>query len=116
MNEVASKDLQETAQKLTRIGLGCERVGPTCFTILRGNKVITLSILEGDWYFETMGALGYKAPKDTNVVDFCNECLSSSEFKMCRIPQNLVDKYSLKQLSDDEFAAAQIGVEIDEED
>ncbi len=116
MDTINQLKFREIAVQLEQKGMRCERIGPLCFSILGNDKAITLSVWEGTWFLETMGALGYKAPENSNVADLCYECLCSQEFKMSRIPQELIHKYSLEQLSDAEFSKADAALELDEEE
>jgi len=68
----------------------------------RGNS-FWLSYQGGIWFLSTWSPACYRIPRGTDVVALCSACMESGTSAIYRVPEEIVTKFFLERISDDEF-------------
>lgn len=67
----------------------------------RGNS-FWLSLKEGAWYLSTWLPAGYKVPASQDILELCLACMSVGTSAMWRVPAQIVSRFKLQELGDEE--------------
>jgi len=102
-------------EKLIGKGLQPKQTGTDSVFINGNDKMLAISSFEGSWYIWTMVPNAYKVPATEKIEDICHECLFSPSFVSFGIPNELVRKYSLLELSESEYQRVDDANELFEE-
>ncbi len=96
---------------LGAIGLTGQQVGPHQLVVSaqegavwpdRGNS-FWLSLQNGACYLGTWSPACYRIPSGQDVIALCSACMEVSESAMYRVPDDIVARFGLERISDDEF-------------
>jgi hypothetical protein len=68
----------------------------------RGNS-FWLSLQNGTWYLSTWLPACYRIPAGEDVVALCAACMKSGAAAMYRVPDEIIGRFGLELISDDEF-------------
>lgn len=69
----------------------------------RGNS-FWVSLQRGVWYLSTWLPACYRIPAGQEVAAVCSACMAVGGSAMYRVPDEIVVRFGLAELSDDEFA------------
>jgi len=58
---------------------------------------------DGVWYICTWTPYAYRLPPEGSIASLCLECMSHGTTAMYRVPEELIDKYQLAELSEAEM-------------
>ena len=61
-----------------------------------------MTIRDGTWFLVTWAPNCYRCTSDVDILGLCRDCLASSRDAMAAVNLNIIDKYTLALLSDDE--------------
>jgi hypothetical protein len=67
----------------------------------RGNS-FWLSHTRDTWYLGTWSSVCYKVSTDQDVAALCVRCMSLGTSAMYRVPQEIVERFKLQELGEDE--------------
>src|SRR5687767_4707263 len=96
---------------LAAIGLTGQQSGPHQLIVSaqrgpvwpdRGNS-FWLSFQSGTWYLITWSPVCYCIPADRDVGELCSVCMKVGKSAMDRVPDEIVARFGLERISDDEF-------------
>jgi hypothetical protein len=108
-----SDPYKELATALIPDGLQCQfqsagqmvisrQVGPIWPN--RGNSFWVTNV-RNQWYLFTWGPVGYAVPATGDMAELCRTCMRCGSSAMAKAPPEIVDKFALVELSEDDLEA-----------
>jgi hypothetical protein len=104
-------DPYEALEKaLAKVGLVGERHRPWQLVVSRqagsvwpdrGNS-FWLTHSRGTWYLGTWSSVCYRISRDQDIAALCAMCMSVGTSAMYRVPQEIVERFGLRELGEDE--------------
>jgi hypothetical protein len=67
----------------------------------RGNSFWVTQV-DGAWYLFTWSSVGYAVPVESDLAAVCRECMERSSTAMSTAPPDIMQRYDLRRLTDDE--------------
>jgi len=98
-------------EALTAVGLIGQRSNPSQLIVStqagpvwpnRGNS-FWLSCQDGIWFLSTWSPNCYRVPPQQDVVALCLACMESGTSAMYQVPEEVVTRFGLERISNDEF-------------
>ena len=68
----------------------------------RGNS-FWVSHRDGVWYLSTWAPVGYRVPRDQDVIAVCAACMDLGGSAMDRVPTEIASRFGLEELESDEY-------------
>jgi hypothetical protein len=68
----------------------------------RGNS-FWVSLQSGTWYLSTWSPNCYRIPASEDIIAVCSACMEHGTSAMYRVPDEIVARFGLRQISDAEF-------------
>jgi hypothetical protein len=103
------KPLHKLGQELQTRGIGSYFQNPETLVVSSQNPALPSSICfwvandSGTWFIGTYLPAIYEVPLDANIADVCDAVLNSSETAIYTINPELVKRFHLTRISDDQL-------------
>ena len=68
-----------------------------------GGNSFWVSHREGTWFLGTWAPVGYRVPRDQDVLAVCAACMGLGGPAMSRVPADVASRFGLQELASDEY-------------
>ncbi len=102
---IADRNFQSIAANLSELGFFTDQTHDDVLKVIRtgANKGLWITLFKGNWYVGTFIQMAYQVPSPQDIEQVCTECLNTEGFVNNEIPEHLVEKFSLRLLTVEEF-------------